>query len=181
MKKLKPPLLDLDPPRRRERPLTPEEIILWRAAIGEETESPDPAVLETPIPALSEPMPASSSSPLLRVSAPRPVSPIDRGLYQRIREEATRIDARIDLHHHTLESAHRTLHAFILSMRERGKRTLLVITGKGRGPAQGVLRRDLPRWLQEAPFKEHVLSFARAATPHGGEGAWYVRLRRKEK
>ena len=67
---------------------------------------------------------------------------------------------------------------------------MLVITGKG-APREreelgfmpdrdsGVLRRNVPRWLAEAPVRGLVLGVENARTQHGGGGAYYVLLRRK--
>ena len=52
---------------------------------------------------------------------------------------------------------------------------VLVITGKGRG----VLREEVPRWLNEPGLRDAVLSFAYARPADGGEGALYVLLKRR--
>lgn len=92
-------------------------------------------------------------------------------------------EARIDLHGMTVEEAHAALIAFILSRQSQGKRLVLVITGKGRGdgpfPAErGILRRQVPHWLTLPPLAGAVLDVAPAHRRHGGEGAYYVYLRR---
>ena len=43
----------------------------------------------------------------------------------------------------------------------------------------GVLRRNLPRWLTESPVRQIVLRLEPARSQHGGDGAFYVLLRRK--
>ena len=57
---------------------------------------------------------------------------------------------------------------------------MLVITGKGRrGDAEGgVLRRQVPQWLNLPEFRAYVIGFEDAHVAHGGEGALYVRLRK---
>jgi len=79
------------------------------------------------------------------------------------------------------------LHRFIQARAGRGDRTVLVITGKGaRGDndyiaamsERGVLRTMLPIWLSEPSLSPLVSGWSVAARGHGGEGAWYVRLRR---
>ncbi len=49
-------------------------------------------------------------------------------------------------------------------------------TDSGNG---GVLRDAVPRWLNEAPLREHVLAFSHARPDDGGAGALYVLLRRR--
>ncbi|HSG57221.1 MAG TPA: Smr/MutS family protein, partial [Paracoccaceae bacterium] len=75
---------------------------------------------------------------------------------------------------------------FILSSHARGMRLVLVITGKGKVkdyeapmPARhGVLRHQVPQWLNLAPLRPLVLQIAPAHIRHGGQGAYYVYLRR---
>ena len=93
-------------------------------------------------------------------------------------------EARIDLHGMTLAEAHVALTGFILMSRTLGRRLVLVITGKGRSrggsaPMQpGALRQQVPDWLRLPPLGEAVLQVAPAHRRHGGEGAYYVYLRR---
>jgi DNA-nicking Smr family endonuclease len=57
---------------------------------------------------------------------------------------------------------------------------LLVVTGKGEGREEGgVLRRLLPLWLEEGSHRGAILAIAPARRQHGGEGAFYLLLRRK--
>ncbi len=67
---------------------------------------------------------------------------------------------------------------------------MLVITGKGgEEPAdgfgallgerqRGVIRRNVPHWLEEPDLRAVVLSYTQASPRHGGAGALYVRLRK---
>jgi DNA-nicking Smr family endonuclease len=88
------------------------------------------------------------------------------------------IEAKLDLHGQTEQAAYETLLAFIEMQRARGKRMLLVITGKGPDGAS-VLRANLPRWCGAAPLEDTVLAVRTAAQHHGGDGAYYVLLRKK--
>ena len=95
-------------------------------------------------------------------------------------------EARIDLHGMTLAVAQPVLTRFILQARADGRRLVLVITGKGRagGPdaplpvRPGALRHNVPHWLHMAPLAGIVLQVRPAHRRHGGEGAYYVYLRR---
>jgi DNA-nicking Smr family endonuclease len=40
------------------------------------------------------------------------------------------------------------------------------------------MRQRLPDWLATADFRPHLAGFAQAHRRHGGEGAWYVFLKR---
>jgi DNA-nicking Smr family endonuclease len=60
----------------------------------------------------------------------------------------------------------------------RNKRMLLVVTGKGRDGV-GVLRQSLPLWLNAPSIRPFVLAFDVASRKDGGEGAFYVLLKRQ--
>ena len=46
---------------------------------------------------------------------------------------------------------------------------------------RGVLKRNVPRWLEEPDVRSIVVSYTTAAIRHGGEGALYVHLRSKDR
>ena len=109
---------------------------------------------------------------------------IDKRQAERFRRGQTPIDGKIDLHGRTQQEAHDALHTFIMRAYRAGKRCLLVITGKGMTTKQGVakagvLKENVPRWLNEPSLRRHVLAFAYARPEHGGEGALYVLLKRE--
>jgi DNA-nicking Smr family endonuclease len=60
---------------------------------------------------------------------------------------------------------------------------VLIITGKGYGAdgQVGVLKAQVPRWLNEPPNRERVLAFCYAPSNRGGEGALFVLLRRQRR
>jgi len=89
------------------------------------------------------------------------------------------IEARIDLHGRSEQEAYEDFRAFVERQSARGKRMLLVITGKGGADGGSVLRANLPRWCDVPPFDALVLAVRAAAPHHGGDGAYYVLLRKK--
>lgn len=98
------------------------------------------------------------------------------------------IDGTIDLHGMRQSEAHAALRRFIAARVARGDRTVLVITGKGLKKLddltivdRGVLRTMLPIWLSEPGLAPLVAGWDISAQGHGGEGAFYVRLRRTDK
>lgn len=91
------------------------------------------------------------------------------------------IAGRVDLHGLTQQAAHRLLLAFLREAFASGRRHVLVITGKGTGAGEGVLRRSVPQWFATPPFAAIVSGYEEAARRHGGAGALYVRLRRRER
>jgi DNA-nicking Smr family endonuclease len=105
---------------------------------------------------------------------------IDRASAERLKRGQHRIEARLDLHGMTQGEAHGALLGFIRTARASGKRCVLVITGLGR-IGGGVLKAAVPRWLDEAEFRPHLLAIATAQPRDGGAGALYVMLRRNAK
>ncbi len=89
------------------------------------------------------------------------------------------IEAKLDLHGKTEAAAYESLKAFVETQSARGKRMLLVITGKGGVEGSSILRSNLPRWCTVPPFDGLVLAVRTAASHHGGEGAYYVLLRKR--
>lgn len=95
-------------------------------------------------------------------------------------------EGRIDLHGMTQAQAHPALIGFIQRSHAQGKRLVLVITGKGSPDEapwpiprrRGVLRQLVPHWLTQGPVGHAVLQVTPAHIRHGGDGAYYVYLRR---
>ncbi len=123
---------------------------------------------------------APSGSP-----SPPPLAPLGRRLRQRIGRGSEPIERRLDLHGMTQHEAHDALAHFLRRAHADDARMVLVITGKGLRTdddpyrERGVLRRLVPQWLRLPEFRTMVVGFESAGIGHGGEGALYVRLRRR--
>jgi len=106
---------------------------------------------------------------------------LDRKTQTRMRRGQVQIDGRLDLHGLTQNKAHHQLLSFIENAYHDGRKSVLVITGKGTtlDGQVGVLRRAVPRWLNEPPLNAWIKGFDYAARGHGGEGALYILIRRK--
>jgi DNA-nicking Smr family endonuclease len=132
-------------------------------------------------------------APAAMKAPPPPNTEIERKKLKRLRTGRTDIDGRIDLHGMYQAEAHGALRAFLNRAQGKGWRWVLVITGKGRvltrdddapfdmhAPRdRGVLKRNVPRWLEEPDLRPLVISYTTAAIEHGGEGALYVHLRKR--
>lgn len=90
------------------------------------------------------------------------------------------IDGRLDLHGLTLAEAHKRTQDFLTEAATRRARMVLIITGKGQGGA-GRIRHELPHWLETASLRPLVQSIKTAAPGQGGDGAFLVSLRHREK
>lgn len=121
--------------------------------------------------------------------------PLQTRTMRKLRTGRIEIEARLDLHGYRQREAHQALRRFISSSQARGHRWVMVITGKGAGGGAtggsedaltgfdepGVLRRNVPRWLAEPDLRPLVVGYEPAAPHHGGNGALYVHLRRKDR
>lgn len=125
------------------------------------------------------PQPKSPAPTVLAHGSP---AGMDRRTAQRLKRGKLEIEGTLDLHGHTQAAAHRELERFVHAGFMAGKRTVLVITGKGDliGGRPGVLREAVPRWFNEMPMSQWVGGFSYAAPKDGGDGALYVRLKRRK-
>lgn len=171
------------------RKLRDDELHLWKGVTRTVTPLPRPRALAPATPGesrsaakssiKSKPVPAPVFLPPSAASLPA-LAPLDRRTKQRLARGIESIDSRLDLHGHTQAEAHAALLGFLRRAQAQEARIVLVITGKGGGVAseRGVLRRQVPLWLAAPEFRKFVVGFEPAHVAHGGEGAFYVRLRR---
>jgi len=106
---------------------------------------------------------------------------LDRRSMERLRKGKFRPAAQLDLHGLTVEKAHGAFNNIIQRAYAEGNRCILVITGKGltkRGA--GIIRRELPQWINAAENRDRILGFSPARPQDGGEGAFYVLIKRKK-
>jgi len=169
------------------RPLRPEENRLWAAVASTVQLAPGrsaPKLEEEPKPA--EAPPAKPASTHIQHAIGRPKVPpgyqapqsIEPRRHHRIARGRDQIGARIDLHGMTQDRARAALISFLFDAQDEGLRAVLVITGKGVS-GEGVLRRRFPEWLAEPELRKIVAGLSTAERHHGGEGAFYVALKRK--
>ena len=178
---------------RRRKSLTEEDLILWsrvaRSAIPlkgrahpEEPEAPavfDPKGLaEEAEEFFIGPLESASPQPAAKKKE-QVVRKLDEPTRSKLAKGRLEITGRIDLHGLTQDEAYGLLLAFLHRAFASGQRYVLVITGKG-SSGEGVLRRAVPKWFSTPPFRGLVGSFEDAARHHGGHGAMYVRLRKRD-
>jgi DNA-nicking Smr family endonuclease len=96
---------------------------------------------------------------------------VDNASWNRLRRGKLPTARVLDLHGHTAQHAFNALTAFVRTAQAEGVRCVEVITGQG-----GVLRRELPLWLNLPEFRGLVLA---AAHPHAANpGSVRLLLRR---
>jgi len=170
----------------RRRSLSDDERVLWStitrsiAPLKGRKRAEDAAEI-APAETRSTARPAASpaATPPRRTTPP-PLAPIDRRTKQRLARGATEIGGRLDLHGLTQAEAHAALARFLHNAQARDVRVVLVITGKGGsdGEGRGVLKRQVPMWLEGPELRSLVIGYDNAGIGHGGAGALYVRVRR---
>jgi DNA-nicking Smr family endonuclease len=95
-------------------------------------------------------------------------------------------DFTLDLHGHTLDSAHARLDHGLTQALAQGARVLLLITGKSRpsddhasrGSRRGAIRAKVLDWLALGSHGSRIAAVRPAHPRHGGAGALYIVLKR---
>ncbi|HVJ55510.1 MAG TPA: Smr/MutS family protein [Aliidongia sp.] len=193
------------PAGRRRRLVSAGERALWRFAVRDAEplagRAPDPAPApEKQAAAVLPPPPAAVAAPAPTKPMPKPIAlpmlghrstpGLDARTSERLKRGQLPIEGRLDLHGLTQDEARRALDGFIAEAYAKGRRAVLIITGKGlkprhdyedpwHGAGRGILKQATPRWLNEAPNRARVLAFTEAQARHGGSGALYVLIRRQ--
>ena len=95
----------------------------------------------------------------------------------------------LDLHGMNTVIAKKKSIDFIRSNYLNGKRLLLIITGKGKssktsffenGTQIGIIRKSLKSWLYESDMRTKILGIVSSHINHGGEGAYYIYLKKNK-
>ena len=182
------------------RRLDPNEAALWAKVI--ETvrpirvapPKPEPVPVATVAP---PPEPAPPKRPRGRIPPPRspataerkaPIRTVegnlDGGWDRRISRGQVAPDSTVDLHGHTLSSAHAALDHGLERAIVRGDRVLLLVTGRPPCPeserphARGAIRAAVHDWLAAWRHGDAIAAVRSAHPRHGGAGALYLILRR---
>lgn len=113
---------------------------------------------------------------------------LDTLISRKLSQGKIRPEGKIDLHGLNQQEAYTTLCDYIEHAHKKGKKYILVVTGKGKSlkqpqdwftPSAGVLKRNLPHWIKTPPLKDFVIDAISAHSKHGGGGAFYVILKNK--
>jgi DNA-nicking Smr family endonuclease len=188
------------------RPLNPDEAQLWakvmatvrpmravtvvahipaKPAIVGKMVPPPPGPLHGVKPIVRTPV-RMTAKPAARI-APRPIteSTLDGGWDKKLVRGAVSPDSSIDLHGHTLASAHAMLDSGLGRAIARGDRVLLLVTGKPPRPeserphARGAIRAAVADWLAGSRHADSIAAVRGAHPRHGGQGALYIIIRRE--
>jgi DNA-nicking Smr family endonuclease len=173
------------------RRLGPDEEALW-ARVRATVRAMPGRKLATPVAERVPHLPAAKggvavSSPASVPTVPRrePGHTLDGGWERRLAGGVVAPDRTIDLHGHTLASAHAALELGLAQAIMRGDRVILLVTGKPPRPesqrphARGAIRAAIPDWLRLSGYSGAIAAVRNAHPRHGGAGALYVVLRRR--
>lgn len=170
------------------RRLSAEEEALWRRV----TETVAPLgqagfVMPELIPPVAKPGIRPSlpvATPSTRRTPPGPGETLDGGWDRRLRRGAILPDRTLDLHGHTLASAHAALDHGLDRAIADGVRVLLLVTGRPprageeRPHKRGGIRASIGDWLAFSRHAGRIAAIRNAHPRHGGQGALYLILRR---
>ena len=178
--------------------LSPSDLELWRRVTEQAAplKGKDPKKRKTtlesppaaPPPTAPKPKPRAVPRPPAK-APPAPAKPalapgatadIDKRTAERLRRGKLPIEARLDLHGLRLVEAEQAFAAFLARYQAAGRRSVLVITGKGPGREGGVIRQALPGWINQPANRARIVAFAPAQPQDGGHGAVYLLLRRRK-
>ena len=100
-------------------------------------------------------------------------------LMEQLRAGRIPFQDHLDLHGLTLIQSEAAVTRFILDSVARGRRSVLLIHGRGLGSPDGVpvLKHNLENLLLHGPARKYILAFTTARPVDGGLGASYVLLR----
>ena len=170
---------------RRPRPLSDHDQAEWAAY----------AQRVSPLPGRAMPPPPPAAPPAAMLQPAHPVQPrtpptrpsptlgvgaqpggLDNSSWNRFRSGKLPTARTLDLHGRTAQRAFHALHAFLHAAHADHVRVVEIITGRGSGETGGVIRRELPLWLNRPALRPLVLA---ATHPHAANpGSVRLLLRR---
>lgn len=173
---------------RRRKTLTDEDRAAWAGyarhvkplagrAAPEPQPEPPPEPVAAPILHPAHPVaprrPPSIAAPLAVGAHP---GGLDNSSWNRFRGGKLPTMRTLDLHGRTAQRAFHALHAFLQAAHADHVRVVEIITGRGSGEGGGVIRRELPVWLNLPALRPLVLA---ATHPHAANpGSVRLLLRR---
>jgi len=146
---------------------------------------PPPPGKMKPKPLARQPVAAKPPAPVARPKSPPIGQTLDGSWDRSLGKGAVAPDMTVDLHGHTLDSAHRLLDSSLDRAIANQARVLLLITGKppqpaagGGPPRRGLIRAAVGDWLASSRHAPAIAAVRGAHPRHGGTGALYIILRR---
>jgi len=163
-----------------------EDRAIWAAYLDAVKALPGRTPVEAPavtiaaaLPAetVREPAPVRRTAPRLGwLSIGEAPGGVDKSSWTRFCSGKLQAARKLDLHAHTAEQAYYKLRGFLAGAYADHVRVVEIVTGRGSGPEGGVLKRELPIWLNLPEVRPMILG---AAHPHAANtGSVRLLLRR---
>lgn len=159
----------------RRKPLTDQDRLEWAAYARHVVPMAGRAMPEAPL------TPPQAPAPRIDPPAPRTPRPLpatlaigthpgglDNSSWNRFRTGKLAPMRTLDLHGRTAQRAFHALHAFLIAAHADHVRVVEVITGRGSGENGGVLRRELPLWLNLPALRPLVLAASHPTAANNG-------------
>ena len=113
---------------------------------------------------------------------------IDKATLRKFKREEFNIEAVLDLHGLTEDKAYTAVNNFIVKCYNTAKRCIIIITGKGLTVreddnifiAKGILKKQVPQWLDMPQNRAMILTYKHPSERLGGSGALYILLKRNK-
>ena len=110
---------------------------------------------------------------------------LEKNILKKILKGKIRISATLDLHGYSLNESKKLVLKFINNNFKSQKRLVLIISGKGKRlsvadgwEGVGILKKNIPIWLNSVTLTEKVLWFDHAPPSKGGKGAFLIYLKK---
>lgn len=167
-------------PLRREVPAPAKPVTATSVGVGVAPRPAAPLPLPTRVKGRVPPMRPVPASPV-----PQRAPTLDGSWDRRLSRGLVAPESSIDLHGHTLSSAHAMLDHGLARAIARGDRVLLLVTGKPPRPdserphSRGAIRAAVGDWLAASRHSDRIAAVRNAHPRHGGQGALYIVLRRE--
>lgn len=183
-------------PIARRKPVPPQRKATFRpAATGTVASVPAAPPRRADFEALLNAPAKPKDAPLRRAPLGKPASAppprnaeggLDSHWDRRFRAGSIQPDYTLDLHGHTLDTAHARLDDGLAQARAMGARIVLLIAGKprpvehmDRAERRGAIRAKLLDWLAAGPHGSVIAAVRKAHIRHGGDGALYLILKKE--
>ena len=174
--------------------LTTEELVAWKNEIQDvkklEQEEREIAIkLNGSLPKIENKKFNSYNLPIAKNTNLPPInilkfgdpSGINNSMQKKIIKGEYKIDAKLDLHGYSRNEAYGTLMDFLNNSYQRKFRMLLVITGKGLNSPDpfSTIKESFFGWIQTWKMQDNFLYVNYAHNKHGGDGAFYILLKKQ--
>lgn len=104
---------------------------------------------------------------------------LDDTSWKRLSRGELKVDAKLDLHGYIVQDAFERLLDFMHRAKARNWRCVEVVTGLGSGATRGLIRRELPLWLQRADIRPMVLAVVHPHAANHGSVRILLRTKRR--